>query len=292
MKSNINNSSFNKVCLSLLAVFGMHLNIAAQSSFINGDFEDNTSVDCGFNYTDANFNMAINNVIAFGSIINPSGSGETDIMTTDCYVEPQNGDWCLGLATAGSEAGDAIAIELSEPLTPGTEYELIFFTYGNTTFSDIIADLFIGESMSSTELGTEIHQVTPVNSTWTETNVVFTAAQASTFITVWSEIDEFAWNQIDNFFLSTFVANEDIVSEQLSLKASPNPTNSEITIDFGKQIPSGILSLTDLAGKIIYTQNITNLSQVHINLYELPSGIYFLKLIADTKSEVLKLVKE
>ena len=84
---------------------------------------------------------------------------QLDIQTTDEYIIPQDGSWCVGLSCRSESDGyDAIALELSEPLVIGTEYELTYYTYYNGASSGS-ADLRIGTSLVNNDFGNEIDLV-------------------------------------------------------------------------------------------------------------------------------------
>jgi hypothetical protein len=61
------------------------------------------------------------------------------------------------------------------------------------------------------------------------------------------------------------------------MKVFPNPTQSNLTIEFGSNERENTISLIDICGKILFT-NHTNLSKLEIDLSEYHNGIYFLKL--------------
>ena len=81
---------------------------------------------------------------------------------------------------------------------------------------------------------------------------------------------------------------EDINKIKNNLKIYPNPTSQELTIGNNKLIINEI-TIIDITGKNIKTikQN-TNT----INVADLPSGIYFIRLITDYETITKKLVKQ
>lgn len=65
-----------------------------------------------------------------------------------------------------------------------------------------------------------------------------------------------------------------IVEEENNIKVFPNPTNSNITIEFNKEFDNAEFILFDIIGKELLHQNI-NGTEVKIDLSKLNSGIYF-----------------
>ena len=62
-------------------------------TFLNGSFETNTATGCSYNLSNSAFNDLMSNVNAFS--VNYE---QIDIHTSGCYVDPQDGNWCVGLA--------------------------------------------------------------------------------------------------------------------------------------------------------------------------------------------------
>jgi len=77
-------------------------------------------------------------------------------------------------------------------------------------------------------------------------------------------------------YLSPIGINE--IYERNKLKLFPNPSISEINIDF-KEITSGVLSITNVFGKEIFNQKIINLEKIKIATSSFASGIYTINFI-------------
>ncbi len=179
-------------------------------SLINGSFENNTAVDCQYNLSNNSFNNYMSNVNAFSM-----NYQQLDIQTTDEYIIPQDGSWCVGLSCRSESDGyDAIALELSEPLVIGTEYELTYYTYYNGASSGS-ADLRIGTSLVNNDFGNEIDLVTCGSpDSWMYRSVEFTPTSNITYITVKIDISNpQAWYQVDNFVISP-VPNPPVIMNQ------------------------------------------------------------------------------
>jgi hypothetical protein len=182
--------------------FGFSINQCLCQSFINGDFESNTSVGCEYNLIDNLFNTRISNVTAFGKGYAWAFGGyvgEIDIQTSGCNITPQNGNWCLGLSSDTASTSDAITIELDSNLSAGINYELSFYIFGNTSFDNTLANIEVGESLSDTLFGKLISSITPETNKWKYVSMTFTAAQNSNYISVRTKAGIRGWTQIDNF---------------------------------------------------------------------------------------------
>lgn len=110
-----------------------------------------------------------------------------------------------------------------------------------------------------------------------------------TFVSVWED-----GRIVQN--LKTVNGNGNVGLEEFSLNQSnersvliyPNPTTDIINLKSTENIED--LYLIDISGKLILSEQVQN--KVHqINMGNLPSGIYFLKIKTDTKIETQKIVK-
>ncbi len=88
------------------------------------------------------------------------------------------------------------------------------------------------------------------------------------------------------------VGTDEQVNRLNNIKIYPNPTNNQITIDLD-MLPTKntTLQITDLVGKMLYNQTITNAKTV-INLNNYNQGIYLVKLSNDNGIKVYKVVKK
>lgn len=72
----------------------------------------------------------------------------------------------------------------------------------------------------------------------------------------------------------------------------PNPTNNQITLDVGNNsLENASVEVIDLMGRTIYQSNL-NASKVVINLDGQSQGIYFVKFVNQTGSEVIRVIKK
>ena len=76
----------------------------------------------------------------------------------------------------------------------------------------------------------------------------------------------------------------------------PNPfSGNDLNIQLNvRNIKSGMIQLVGLTGEIIVQETINQNRQTirFEGLSELPSGVYFLRVVADNRAEVAKIVKQ
>jgi hypothetical protein len=114
---------------------------------------------------------------------------------------------------------------------------------------------------------------------------------------------EYAWGAIDDFAIYNkaldscevqnlygnnclLLSNNEVINNNKT-EIYPNPTSNQLSIDTELNINE--LSIIDITGKIIMeTKENTNT----INVTDLPSGVYFIKLITDEKLITKKFVKQ
>ncbi len=70
----------------------------------------------------------------------------------------------------------------------------------------------------------------------------------------------------------------------------PNPSTGNATIVFNKPVNKGVVQLYNTLGEKCFEQNISSVSSIEINFTSISSGIYFLKINADNKQSVQKLI--
>ena len=90
-----------------------------------------------------------------------------------------------------------------------------------------------------------------------------------------------------------FLAAEDFELDN-KLTLFPNPATSELTLAVDPSVRLTKLSIIDINGKNIETQTNLNLAatQQKLNIAQLPSGIYFLKVESDEGATSIKFVKQ
>ncbi len=70
----------------------------------------------------------------------------------------------------------------------------------------------------------------------------------------------------------------------------PNPSNGEFTVELNNGINKTI-QITDVAGRVVLTTTSLN-DKVNVNINSLTNGIYFVKIVSNNVTEVIKVVKQ
>lgn len=76
-----------------------------------------------------------------------------------------------------------------------------------------------------------------------------------------------------------------------SVAVYPNPGTGEITVDLNGCKNASVIKLTDLTGKLVYSQAISGETEVNLNFTNLNKGLYFLTVEDDLGSHVVEWVK-
>ena len=82
---------------------------------------------------------------------------------------------------------------------------------------------------------------------------------------------------------------EDLLEDVVSFY--PNPAREQFTMEFGKVYPSALIEITDLVGKLVYTDKINDSNSVTVKLKE-PAGFYIVSITANENKKSFKLLKE
>jgi hypothetical protein len=74
---------------------------------------------------------------------------------------------------------------------------------------------------------------------------------------------------------------------------SPNPTNALLNINSGKVINGNVkIEVIDALGKILISEDYKEFNQSTINVSQLSSGIYFIKIASSDNVTTKKFIKE
>ena len=115
---------------------------------------------------------------------------------------------------------------------------------------------------------------------------------------------ETGWNlkAFDSDFGKSIIYSFSIIEDETGIKETqidnriniyPNPTKGNIAIDINLEYKTnGSISVSDLTGRIIYEENINNISKglVNIDLSNNPTGVYYCTFIFDDILETRKIV--
>jgi len=72
----------------------------------------------------------------------------------------------------------------------------------------------------------------------------------------------------------------------------PNPANNQLNLNFGTQVENTLVSIVDLQGRSVFTKSIANKQLETLDISNLSSGIYFVKVVANGKAMNSKFVKK
>ena len=75
------------------------------------------------------------------------------------------------------------------------------------------------------------------------------------------------------------------------LMVYPNPTNGNLSIDLGGNHNAISVTLTDLTGKILLSENFNERSLLDLKIEE-PAGVYLLLVELSDRKTILRIVKE
>ncbi|MES2762483.1 MAG: T9SS type A sorting domain-containing protein [Bacteroidota bacterium] len=98
------------------------------------------------------------------------------------------------------------------------------------------------------------------------------------------------YNSTLNQCLNTGIKKQNL---QIEFTIAPNPTSGLLTINSGKVISGNVkIEVVDALGKILISENHKEFMTSTINVSELSSGIYFLKISSGENTTVKKFIKE
>lgn len=92
-----------------------------------------------------------------------------------------------------------------------------------------------------------------------------------------------------NFEISDKLATSDINSKDLAT-VSPNPSNGIINLDFTKSFTTGKITVTDLAGRTVYTNKLNSSESQQVNLSNLSNGVYIVSIEAGNEQFTKKVI--
>lgn len=131
---------------------------------------------------------------------------------------------------------------------------------------------------------TETNYFYPLDALIGESNVIFRIVFHSD-----EAVNQLGVN-IDNFLISGTLSNQSFEKNQV--KIYPNPSNGIFNISMGT-ISADKIEVYDVNGRLIFnTSNVVSNIETKIDLTDASTGIYFVKIEADGKNIVKRIVKE
>lgn len=79
----------------------------------------------------------------------------------------------------------------------------------------------------------------------------------------------------------------------LQLSVYPNPFDKQISLAFKEEVNSKVdITVFDTSGRLIVTQSYPSNQHINVKLEKLPSGGYILKVLANKKQFITKIIKK
>ena len=84
---------------------------------------------------------------------------------------------------------------------------------------------------------------------------------------------------------------EQINNTGAGMEIYPNPVREELVVTLGGKVTSGTVTVQDMTGKTLKAVQVTE-NKVHVNVQELPAGVYILQYAEDGRREQVKFTKQ
>ena len=243
--------------------------MAYGQSIINGDFENVTQEGCFTNPSNANFNMIMPDVTAFGSYNN------VDIVANDCsgYGLAPSGTHFIGVGVQEGPMVDKIAMKLSGPLMGGVLYRIHFFIQKSPL--DTTNAFYIGLSNDSISEGTVLAEFSnEYGNEWSEKTAEFSVpSDQGGFITFIPISDVWSWIQLDHFWIEAIGVGV-MEKKELLTTVWPNPASEVLHVQSSEHLAS--VQVYDLTGKSLLRKNV-NGNSIELDLGHFAKGNYLLE---------------
>ena len=216
--------------------------------------------------------------LQFYKVVNNSFTLEKDVIYTFNAGQEYDYKIVYDKVTGITEVyvNDAL-IDLWQDANPITVGNAISFRSGDCTYE--VDELRVYKSRTATEIITVGVALTndiryennPTTSGKIRSVVIDTAHNVSAIITEMVDVD--------------FATGINKIADNKS-KIYPNPTNNFITIEFEKPITSKLF-IKDIAGKVVFSKRLNNVSKEQLDINGLANGIYFI-LVGNSQMKLIK----
>ena len=196
----------------------------------------------------------------------------------------------LRYAYNSSNAANAWFFTNSVDLIAGTQYS-ITYNYGtnSTTFVEKFKIAF-GTSATSTSMTTEIFDHSNVTGNTLQNNTAtFTPTVSGTYtigFNVYSETDQNSLF-IDNIIIQEALATGDFTNNKFTVY--PNPVKDNLNIRYNENIDN--VAIFNLLGQQVIVKNI-NATEGKVDMSNLSTGTYLIKVTSGEKVQTIKVIKE
>ena len=92
-----------------------------------------------------------------------------------------------------------------------------------------------------------------------------------------------------NFEISDKLATNDVNKNEL-FTISPNPSKGIVQLNFAKTVANATITITDLAGRTVYTSKLNSSKNKQLNVEQLGNGVYIVSVEADQQQYTKKLI--
>lgn len=82
---------------------------------------------------------------------------------------------------------------------------------------------------------------------------------------------------------------EDIEDFKGEITAYPNPTNGAFTLDFGKTEGRKQVYISNISGKTVYSNSFDG-NEAQIEISDMPSGIYYIRIVSESDANVVQII--
>jgi hypothetical protein len=141
-----------------------------------------------------------------------------------------------------------------------------------------------------------IYRTTNGGETWTMSQLVFNQPNLISFVKATSGTKLIVGTWSGQLYKTEDAGNTWVTTALQSLNESklklyPNPTNSTLTIQTDVAWQEATATLTNLEGRVVFSQALTNNQQQSLDIGHLPNGMYFVTVQSEQQKWVRRVVK-
>ncbi len=260
---------------------------------------------------------ASGNVFTTGSFLGTldfdPGAGVSNLTASawgDIFIQKldSNGNfiWAKQMGGTGVDIGSSITVDdFGNIYTTGSFEDLVDFNPGagvSNITSNGSHDIFIqkldanGDFIWIKQMGSPGYERATSNTVDASGNVYTTGYFRSTVVDFdpgpgVSSLISYGYD--DSFIQKLRVSGVGIIENDFGseILIYPNPTDGNFLVDLGENYKSVLITITDLAGRLIQSNNYNESQLLNLNLEE-PAGIYLLVIETSNKKAVFRIVKK